>query len=482
MMTRRRFLALGVGLGVLCIRRFATATGCGSLDDSPYARMVDVERGNSLAVPSLTRQDALDVEEVGLATTNTAVQNTTALTTAVAANPAHIYCFSRGDYHVDNSGTGPAGVFLWNMSGGFVFTGGSRLVFSASTKRGIVFQNCTAGFIVDGFSSIYSTTPTARNRADQSPGPLNFYSCTHPQVRNIRVYGSPGAAVYFSGCDTPQVENVYIENSWGDGVQFQDCRNPGIFGLVCEQVGDDGLAFYKRSTAAANVEGGFASHIMVRKTETSGISVWGQPNVVIEDFCIEDTNGAALQVRYATRFDTAYIRNVRFAHGRLENCGTYQRKGGAAYFTDGYGIHVHSLPSGVAAPAADVTFEDIDIVNAKESSVYIELNKGKVTLKNIWCKGGAQTAGNLGGAVVASAPIATLDDVEVSDVPGTGFRFYDFGKLILGHLVAHDVSQRYTHRRAFSSDGSGVVLNGNLQITNDQAPSTTDYQIPRWTT
>jgi hypothetical protein len=244
-------------------------------------------------------------------------------------------------------------------------------------------------------------------------------------------------------------------------VQFQDCRNPRIRGLVCEQVGDDGLAFYKRSTAAANVEGGFASQIMVRKTETSGISVWGQPNVVVEDFCIEDTNGAALQVRYTTGFDTAYIRNVRFAHGRLENCGTYQRKGGAAYFTDGYGIHVHSLPSGVAAPAADVTFEDIDIVNAKESSVYIELNTGKVTLKNIWCKGGAQTAGNLGGAVVASAPIATLDDVEVSDVPGTGFRFYDFGKVILGHPVAHDVAQKYTHSRAFSSDVSGVVLNGN---------------------
>jgi hypothetical protein len=314
MMTRRRFLELGVGLGVLCIWRFPTATKGGNPDDSPHARMVDVG-------------------EVGLATTNTAVQNTTALTTVAAANPAHIYCFGRGDYHVDNSGTGPAGIFLWNMSGGFVFTGGSRLVFSASTKRGIVFQNCTAGFVVDGFSSIYSMTPTARNRADHSPGPLNFYACSHPQVRNIRIYGSPGAAVFFSGCDTPEVENVYIGNSWADGVQFQDCRNPRIRSLECEQAGDDGLAFYKRSTAAANVEGGYSSQIMVRKTETSGISVWGQPNVVVEDFCIEDTNGAALQVRYATRFDTAYVRNVRFAHGRLKNCGTYQRKGGAAYLT-----------------------------------------------------------------------------------------------------------------------------------------------------
>jgi hypothetical protein len=77
----------------LCSWRFATATGGGGPDDSPHARMVDVE-------------------EVGLATTNAAVQNTTALTTAVAANPAHVYCFGRGDYHVDNSGTGSAGLFL----------------------------------------------------------------------------------------------------------------------------------------------------------------------------------------------------------------------------------------------------------------------------------------------------------------------------------------------------------------------------------
>src|SRR5215207_4314179 len=104
----------------------------------------------------------VDVEDYGVNIANTAAANKSALQSATGAHPEYVWHFGKGDYNLDNSGTGPAGCYINSQKGGFWFTGGSRLRFSANTKLGIVFNNCLKYFFVDGLSTIYATTPTAR--------------------------------------------------------------------------------------------------------------------------------------------------------------------------------------------------------------------------------------------------------------------------------------------------------------------------------
>lgn len=410
----------------------------------------------------------LNVEAFGMAISQSASGNRSRLATAAAVLPSTTFYLSRGDYPLDNS----SALVLSGMSGGLIFSNGSRLVYNTNTLQGITLADGLWGLRIEGFRSVYTTTPTFQNLSEGG-GALNINSCVRPVIKDTYIYGSPRVGLFMSFCISPHIENTYIDNTWADGSQLANNSNIFLDTYESWETGDDGLAFLNYASYADN-GGVIASNIVTQRSDTGGISIAGQHDVELSNFYISQTNGIGLYVSADTTYDLRVPYNVNITHGTIKGSGTYQRPSGWGYLGNGYGFRVYSQQTG-SPPAMDLNVDDVEIENPVDLGVLAEQNTGTALLSRVRVRGGANTTGGNGGTFAVTAPTAELNDCRVEASTGSGFAPHDCDVLIMRNCHAKNTSLTNAARRAFSIDAftkSMRVYGDNLLISDDQATPT----------
>lgn len=457
-----------------------------TFNDNAGPEALDAEFFNSFQDSIISTQETVDtrtvsVESVGVTTGGSATTNTTNLLSAVGSYPNYVFRFSRGSYPLDNSGTAEGGITLSNMSGGLVFSGGSKLVFQTQNKSGIIISNGLKGLFLDGFRSEYAVTHTARDNTNHS-GPLKIYSADEIKLFNTHIVGSASPGVYISNSYRPVVKNTQILDTWADGLHFTNCAHPYSENLYCNTVGDDGLAFEKISGAASTVEGGVGIGTVVINTQTSGIKVYGQSNVMVSNFFVRGTNNSGVGVEHNASFGTAPINGfVKFMNGRVENTGSYQRSGGFSYFNNGHGAYIYHLPGG--SNRCDVSIENVEFVNPRENSVFGQADFGTLTLRNVRGEGGANTSlanGDFyGGGTQINYPGVVINDHDLSELPGWGLALYDCDTARIKNAHVHNVCKTATDKRgiSFNAYSKPMLVQGSGFSVSDSQATPTSHNI-----
>lgn len=461
---------------------YAPDDGGGGLFYSDSTDTTSTDNGGTIIAPKdggprwkRAETKEINIEVFGVESSQTAATNRARLLEANASHPEAIFYFSRGDYLIDNSGDQ---IILWNISGGLIFTGNSRIVYTANQSPGITMQNSKPGAIVEGIRTYYQTAPITRK---DSASALGFASCDRIVIRRPYVDRSPGSGIHISGCTGPQLLDATVMNTLADGTQFQNSGEFYVKDYSSEVTGDDGLAFVNQTTAGADpVDGGVAQGISCKKSDTQGISVAGHHDIVISNFLVEDTNSAGIYVSADPAYNLRTPYNVKFENGRIKNPGAYRLN--APYYNSGNGIRVYTLPSETPTVDEDFTFDNIDVINPREQGILSEANTGTQSFSRIRVEGGAQTTGDLAGTFAATGANISASYCEVSNVSGMGFSFYDAMLLTLLNLVAYNTSQAYTGNRAFSIEARSknmIVTGQHLQIVDDQEMPT-GYVFYSW--
>lgn len=367
-------------------------------------------------------------------------------------NSSTSFDLSGGDYFIDNAGSYPV---IRNFSGRLKMNGGSRLVFTDNTTRGLQFEG-GFGAELQGLSVTFQELPQKRIVPEEC---ILFVDATDPVIRDIEVNGSVAAGLLFDRCNRPVVENAKIENTMADGLHFANCQDGEATNIRTENTGDDGLAFVNYSESPANT-GGSARNVVVERSGTRGITVIGQSGVSVENFEVRETYNAGIKVAYEASFDTRVPREVTFRNGKVTDAGRGAAGTGGSS-TNRHGIEIHEAGYGILC-------EDIDVHDSLEHGVSVISENGGATLARVR----AYRSG-LAGFNLWKPGDVTLSDALVQGSEGIGYNVVQ-GKSVRGRgvLRAEQCSRNDSLRRAFSFEENQVLDLNTLQVLDSQNPPT----------
>jgi hypothetical protein len=377
---------------------------------------------------------------------SSAIETTAAFRTAFGARSSGLIRIPPGRYLVDNS-SGP--LTASNFSGELRFEGNAVLVFTNSSKAGMLFDGGT-GARIYGFKGDYVSPPVSRNSPQEE---LKLSGTVDTVLTDTLVKNSPAAGILFYDCIRPKVTNAVVLDSFADGLHFANCQDAEVTNLTTVNTGDDGLAFLNYS-AYPDKTGGLAHNIHVLNSRARGITVIGQSNVTISNFTIRNTSVSGVLCAEDTNFKTRVPSNVRFSNGLIENAGALTPLSG-----NKYGIEFNGQIS--------CSFSDIDVLNAAGSGVSGTAPEGSVRLSNISVKG---SRSGLGFNFYKTAAVE-ISNSAAANIPSYGFMFNRCGRVQAEGLTATATAQTDPLQRSIWFENGKTVLASNLTIAEGPNPA-----------
>jgi len=310
-------------------------------------------------------QPAVSAPEVGISNDNTPAQNRQNLIKTLSRSSKHIV-FPPGDYLIDNSGPY---VYIKGFGGKLTFSPGARLVFTDTTRRGLVFGGGT-GVEFYGLRTTFKTLPLSRVNYQEC---ILFESSTDTLVRDANIRGSAAAGLLFNRCTTPRVAHAVITETMADGLHFATCQDARVSNVLTENTGYDGVAFLNYA-GYPDMSGGLATDVSVRNSRGRGITVIGQKDVTIERFEVNRTAASGILCAYDETFLSRTPSNVHFVDGTVKDAGRHP----------GLSEKDPSNRAGVEfSRVGSVEFEDIRVISSTTDGVLGWAPDGTARLYNI---------------------------------------------------------------------------------------------------
>jgi hypothetical protein len=272
-------------------------------DNTPTQNRQDTERRNE-------EELVVSAPEVGISKDNTPTQNRQNLIKALSRSSEDIV-FPPGDYLVDNSGPD---VVIKGFGGKLTFDRNARLVFTDTTRRGLVLHGGT-GAEFYGLKTTFKTLPPSRVSYQEC---ILFEDSTDTLVRDANIRGSAAAGLVFTVCKRPRVVGAVITDTMADGLYFANCQDARASNILTENTGDDGMSFTNYADYP-DMSGGLATDVTVRKSRARGITVIGQRDVTIERFEVDRTAASGILSAYEENYRAPS--NVHFVDGTVKDAG-----------------------------------------------------------------------------------------------------------------------------------------------------------------
>jgi hypothetical protein len=449
-MNRRRFLRMaGIGLAGTAL----LGTACRRVEEPAVsAPDVGISKDNT---PTQNRQGtasrrveepAVSAPDVGISKDNTPTQNRQNLIKALSRSSEDIV-FPPGDYLVDNSGPK---VVIEGFRGKLTFDPSARLVFTDTTRRGLVFYGAT-GAEFYGLRTTFKTLPLSQVRYQEC---IVFEHSTDTLVRDANIRGSAAAGLVFTVCTRPRVAHAVITETMADGLHFANCQDARASDVLTENTGDDGVAFLNY-TGYPDMSGGLATDVTVRKSRARGITVIGQKDVTIERFEVDRTAASGILCAYEENFRTPS--NVRFVGGTVKNAGRQP----------GLSEKDPSKRAGVDfSGVGSVEFGNIRVISPATDGVHGWAPDGTVRLYNIRVTNAPGRGFDLDNAAYFLEDLSA-QGTNRAGIVVTGSRLVKYGK-----LRSINVSKRDTQRRAFWFKNNAWLQGKELYVVDNQATPT----------
>jgi hypothetical protein len=451
-MNRRQFMRMaGMGLAGTAL----LGTACRN-EEEPAVSAPDVGMSKD-NTPTQNRQDtasrnaeqpAVSAPDVGISKYNTPAQNRQNLIKALSHSSRNFF-FPPGDYLVDNSGPY---VVIEGFRGKLSFDPRARLVFTDTTRRGLVFDGGT-GAEFYGLRTTFKTLPLSQVRHQEC---ILFESSTDTLVRDANIRGSAAAGLVFTVCTRPRVAHAVVTETMADGLYFANCQDARASDVLTENTGDDGVAFVNYASGP-DMSGGLATDVTVRKSRARGITVIGQRDVTIERFKVDRTAASGILSAYDEYFLSRTPSNVRFVDGTVKNAGRQP----------GLSEKDPSNRAGVEfGRVGSVEFEDIRVTSPATDGVHGWAPDGIVRLYNIRVEDAPGKGFDLDNAAYY------LEDLSAQGVNRAGIVVTNSRLVKYGKLRSINVSKEDALRRAFWFKNNTWLQGKELHVVDNQTTPT----------
>ena len=391
-------------------------------------------------------EPAVSAPDVGISKDNTPAQNRQNLIKALSHSSEDIV-FPPGDYLVDNSGPY---VVIEGFGGKLTFDPGARLVFTDTTRRGLVFDGGT-GAEFYGLRTTFKTLPLSQVSYQEC---ILFESSTDTLVRDANIRGSAAAGLVFAVCTRPRVAGAVVTETMADGLYFANCQDARASDVLTENTGDDGVAFVNFASYP-DMSGGLATDVRVRNSRTRGITVIGQKDVTIERFEVDRTAASGILCAYEENFRTPS--NVHFVGGTVKDAGRQP----------GLSEKDPSNRAGVEfGRVRSVEFEDIRVISPATDGVHGWAPDGIVRLYNIRVEDAPGKGFDLDNAAYF------LEDLSAQGTNRAGIVVTRSRLVKYGKLRSINVSKEDALRRAFWFENNTWLEGKELYVVDNQATPT----------
>jgi hypothetical protein len=409
---------------------------------SKYNIPAQNRRGSASRNPE---EPAVSAPEVGISKDNTPAQNRQNLINTLSHSSKNIF-FPPGDYLVNNSGPY---VVIEGFGGKLTFDSGARLVFTDTTRRGLVFDGGT-GAEFYGLRTTFKTLPLSRVNNQEC---ILFESSTNTLIRDANIRGSAAAGLLFNRCTTPRVAHAVIMETMADGLHFANCQDARASYVLTENTGDDGVAFLNYASGP-DMSGGLATDVTVRNSRARGITVIGQRDVTIERFKVDQTAASGILCAYDEYFLSRTPSNVRFVGGTVKDAGRQP----------GLSEKDPSNRAGVEfGRVRSVEFEDIRVTSPATDGVHGWAPDGTVHLYNI------RVANAPGKGFDLADSAYYLEDLSAQGVNRAGIVVTSSRLVKYGELRSINVSKEDVLRRAFWFENNARLEGRELHVVDNQA-------------
>ena len=368
-----------------------------------------------------------------------------AILSAVNANLSTSIRFPAGDYLVDNSS---GYLVLANFSGTLNFDSHARILCNTSSNGCLELSGGTGARIKD-IRVGYTSVPTTRTF-----GLALFISqTTDTLVEGAVIETSPSAGILCDQCIRPHVSHAMVSGTLADGIHFSNCQDAKVSDSTTANTGDDGIAFLNYSSSP-NYTGGQAINVTVRNSQSRGISVVGQSDVLITNFLIDTTSSSGALCAYDSSFKTRVPDRVRFSHGVIKNAGTLIPAIG-----NRYGVEV--------ADVSGCAFDDIAIYGSRDRSFSGSAPAGQIAISNIYSNGGTS------GFNINSTKTLIMSNATAEASTDYGFFISTSGTALVEGIKTINVSQGASslHRAIWFENNSYFRAHG-LTVIDLQSTAT----------
>ncbi|WP_238015538.1 right-handed parallel beta-helix repeat-containing protein [Dactylosporangium sp. AC04546] len=381
--------------------------------------------------------------DLGLAATNNGASNREKLVSALSGSSASVV-FPPGDYLIDNGGTS---VMVKDFSGQLVMLPGARLVFTDSTKRGLIFDGGNRAK-VSGLTTAFATMPTSRNGVEEC---ITFQKTTDTLVENIQITGAAAAGLLFWECTRPMVSRAVIRNTMADGLHFANCQDGRADQITTLDTGDDGVAFVNYASGPPNT-GGVATNITVTRSKSRGVSVVGQSGVTVRDVRVEGTAGHGLYCAYEAAWKTRTPSDVVFERAQVISAGSG---------VDGVGGGNSGVRVDTAGPVviSKITVE-------KPGRHGFSIAQATVTVTDSIVRDTPEHGFHIQDST------CTLDRLTAEGTNGIGLNAAGCARLEFGSVTLRNTARTTRSRRAVSLEANAYVFGGRTWVADTQNPPT----------
>lgn len=439
------FLARGIATAQ---RRSLASTEAGK-----GAALIGAEDGRTVAACLADLKGAITLKAFG-AQGDGATSDHAAL--LALSNRSETIIVPPGNYLIDNSTVRQ----INNFRGKLICSPGVLFTFTDATQRGLHFYGGSPKL-----SGLRITTRDVPVSRELNAPMLCMDGASDIVIDDLEIARSAGAGALFRLCNGFQGSNIRIRNTLSDGLDFFNSSKISLTNFLSENTGDDGLAFLSYTSLAQSYDI-VARNIIVKNSDTRGISVVGPERVIVDGFTVENTRGSGVIVYQDTANGLRQPANVKFSNGIIKDAG--QKILSGTYSGNRYGIEV--------ANCGDADFLNIHVENSAASGfVSANTQPSVLTSRNVRVK----TSADKGFLVsVASGGAWHHDGCETIDTQGHGFNTsvaaggtMTFGTRIVRQAALAGGGSGVNNRAVFDSIG-GMVSGRSTVIIDNQASNT----------
>lgn len=326
-----------------------------------------------------------------------------------------------------------------NFAGELRFEGQARLIFKNPQQQGIVFSGGANPRII-GFRATY----VAGAAQGATAAALTFTNVSSPFVDQVLIESSPGIGIYFNNVTEPKVSNVSILNTQSYGIRFDNCRSPEVVNLTVSNSSDDGVVVWS-GQGVTDRDGGQFTNIIVRNSNSNGISIIGQSKVTVSGFVVDTTATSALYC--ATESGTNSPDSVLFQGGFVNN-------------SRDFGVEFKNVTG--------CSLVNAEISGSANHAVYGTAPSGSITVQNVRIRG--SVSGN--GFLFDTVSQVRVSESTAENTAGYGFFFNACPVTAVTGLKTLNVSQSNSLHRAIWFQSGAAVTGFDLTVMDTQSTPT----------
>jgi len=303
---------------------------------------------------------------------------------------------------------------------------------------------------VDGVSIVGEGTIDMARSVRWGPKPIALRECRDVRIEGITIRRAPNYSVSLGACDGVTVQGVVIRDALSDGIDPDSCRRVRI--VDCDIESDDDAIcvktslFLGRPRASEDIEvlrcrtrsgtngfkvgtetSGGIRRVRVRECEFDARPRDNRDERMAELHDLHEAGGVSIQTVDGADVEDVVVEHVKIAHAR----GPISVRRGA---------RGRGQPVACAGVLRDITFSDVDVVSARDSSSIVGLPEApiqRVRLERVRVE--SLGGGRHDGSPVPELPSAYPQNTMFGVLPAWGLYARHVEGLVMSELDFHVV-------------------------------------------